>query len=452
MNITTETRLVRTFTEFASGVPSTGRSGYLVPAAGLVVLVLAGAVAVARPWAKTEADAATVQMPRLLAVQVMEPEWVSGFEERRSWSGQVVAARAVELGFERAGRIKEVMAEAGQRVKQGQTIAKLDTRALDASGTELQARRNQAQARLDEMVSGPTPEVVASANAAVQELETRLGYLKRRAERAQRLGQKGSLSIEQVDEAVSALREMEAKVEAARKRRDEKCAAARPEALRAQRALISEIDAKIASLRVQKANCALVAPFDAVVAERYLDGGAVVAPGQAVLRLLDASRVEARIGVSRSVAASCSVGQRVDLMWGSTPVGAEITAVLPEFDPATRSRTVVVRTLERPRGLISGERVRLELAQTVPGRGFWLPRAAVLRTATGAWACLEIERDDEHDRVVVRELRVLKAESRRLLVAASINPGTLLVATGVHRLAPGQRVLVARTGNAGTEG
>ncbi len=120
----------------------------------------------------------------------------------------------------------------------------------------------------------------------------------------------------------------------------------------------------------------------------------------------------------------------------------------PEVDPTTRTRTVVLRLDDSAAGyIVHGQVVRLELDETVEANGYWLPSTALTKGARGLWTTFVVVQADPNDstqpdlfRVERRDIEVLHTESNRVLVRGTLNPGDRVVASGTHRVVPGQLV------------
>lgn len=88
--------------------------------------------------------------------------------------GQIKRGEKIDLGFERGGKIEEIYIEAGERVKEGQKLIKLDTEQLDIQLNEARATLKLAQAQLDKLLAGASPEEIQVAQTAVDNAEISL--------------------------------------------------------------------------------------------------------------------------------------------------------------------------------------------------------------------------------------------------------------------------------------
>lgn len=82
-------------------------------------------------------------------------------------SGKVQPSRNVPVSFEAAGHVNEVLVRAGDEVKKGQPLARLDDATLKLGVQKAEANLQSAQAKLDGLKIGPSAESLASAQADV---------------------------------------------------------------------------------------------------------------------------------------------------------------------------------------------------------------------------------------------------------------------------------------------
>lgn len=114
------------------------------------------------PTGESLAATAAAQAPTALALPVEAPRIVDG---RLVVPGRAVPEYNLELGFERTGPVVEIMVGLGDEVQAGDPIARLDTRALALDVESSKAALNQAQADYEALLSGATPAEVAQAQA-----------------------------------------------------------------------------------------------------------------------------------------------------------------------------------------------------------------------------------------------------------------------------------------------
>lgn len=296
----------------ATGRPGPGRR-LRPPAATLALLALAACDQA--PAAATEPAAQSV------AVAAVERRAV---ERTVRGDGTVAAWQELVIGAESGGlRVLEVVEE-GEAVRRGQVLVRLDDTLLRAQAAQ------------------------AAAAAAEAEANFRLAGAELR--RAQEL-QRGEFAARQtLEQRQAATAGAEARLAAARAQRD-------------------DADARLTRARI-------LAPHDGTVSRRSILPGAVVVPGQELVRLVRDGRIELGARVPELDLVGVAPGQPARVRHGGREVAAVVRAVAPVIAAETRLGTVHL-TLPPDSGLRPGMFARADI---VVGRveAPVLPRAALV--------------------------------------------------------------------------
>jgi RND family efflux transporter MFP subunit len=331
------------------------------------------------------------QPKTLLTVAAVPFHLEEGFQRPVSYLGLVVAGRKAILGFEIPGLISTLPMRQGSPVSRGDVIATLDQRALLSKRAAAQAELEQARTELE------------------------LAQLK--ANRQSDLRETGAVSKEAFDET----------------------------RLRAQ-ALLSRRDgvtAKLTSIDIELEKTTLVAPYDGIIADRFVHPGAVVTAGTPVVSLLESANQEAHIGVAASRTEQLEVGSHYPLKLRDTTFIATLLSIRPDVDPVTRAATAVF-AIPPDVNALDGEPVTLELDEAVRQSGGWLPIASLLEGKRGVWTVLKLEADGDKFRTVREAVEVLETQEDQAFVRGTLPADTHVVASGVHRISPGTLVAIER--------
>lgn len=216
--------------------------------------------------------------------------------------GVILPESTVDIAPRVEGRLEHVYVHEGDTFKKGALLAVLD------GGT---ARRDKA---ISEAQLGSMQAEQEIASLSVEEAAEHL----QRSEDAQRR-QQGAVSQDELATARYAHRLAAARLEAAR-------------------AKVRECQARVSRLQQDVDETELRAPFDGVVASRVVDKGALVKPGQVLMRLLRSGAQRVRFALPEAQARQVSVGQRVLVTpQAQTPVlFGRVSHVSPEVDTAAR--------------------------------------------------------------------------------------------------------------------
>lgn len=334
---------------------------------------------------------------RLNPVAVVELVQAKSFPVVNKYVGVVEARRRTSLGFEISGTLLSVEVEEGEAVQEGQTLAAIDQERLEASRDELLASLVEATARKDftEGVWERDARLVKSGAVAAQELES---------------------SLEERDSA---------------------------------RAAVRRIEAQLASVEVDLRKSVLRAPYAGVIVERAADEGSILSPNQAVLELLETGQLEARIALPVAQEADWRSGPslRAELPDG-TEVDLPILRVLPQRDPRTQTIDVIASLAQEGLRARDGDILTVRQREEVAGEGFFLPRDALTEGNRGLWGCFLVVPDPEAaegaHRLEPVDIELIYEYADQVFVRGPLQTGDQVLAAGLHKLAPGQRVKIAR--------
>ena len=409
---------------------------------GAILLIVVIGVPVLR--SHTATDTATEVSTEVLSVETLIAEAVNSYDVTRTYTGEIVALRASDLGFERGGELISVLVQEGDVVSVGMPLAQLDISNLQTQRQQLEAERARALAQLAELEAGPRIEDIATAEANVREIEQQLVLQGIQLSRREYLYAEGAISKESLDEFAYGEEVLQARLDQARSSLQELRNGTRQEQILAQQAAVKQLDAAIADLDVTIGKSTLRSPFAGIVSARQIDEGTVVGAGQSIVRIVENVAPEARVGMPVDVASELQVGdiQMVDL--GDGLYSATITALLPEVDPETRTQVVVLQLEQATVAQISpGQTVRVDRTETIASEGIWLPTTALTQDVRGLWSAyvlLPTKEDDTVYEVQPQTVEILHQEENRTLVRGTVQQGDRIVSSGIHRLTPGQQV------------
>lgn len=322
-------------------------------------------------------------------------------------TGEVEAMAEVALAPKVSGRLIELAVEEGDSVAKGAIVALIDRDVFEATVKHAAATVGVAE---------------AGVKLAQADYENAcLGY-----DRTSRLFEQGTVPESSRDDAQAAYKGAAARV-----------AVSEAELERAKAALeLTRIDLKESEL---------TAPFDAVVAEKLLDVGAIVSPGKAIVRLVSVDTVKVTAGVAERYLADLAPGEtvttvRVDALGGRQFDGV-LGRVSPVLDRQTRTAEVEIRIPNPRHDLKPGMYARVTLVTRTAEDALLVPNDALLG------------REGFHYAFVVEGGRVRRApvevglrSGRFAQVRGEVEPGDVVVTSGAGNLFEGARVSIQEPG------
>lgn len=329
---------------------------------------------------------------RPLAVAVETVDRQTQYQVADYFTGRVEPRQMVDLSFEQPGKILAVLVEEGDRVQKNAIVAKLDTELLEASK--------------------------AQTSAIMQRVKSQLDLAQLTESRQKKLWEQGHSTEQRYDEA-----------------------RLNTTALQAQ---LAEAEAAFRSIEINLEKSVLRAPFNATVGRRMADVGGVRDAGMVIVTLLENDVQQARISLPSARVATIKPGQAASMLYNGQPVNAEVAAIRADLNQLTRTQDVIFNI--RPAAPIPfGELIDLTLTDTRLGEGYWVPTTALVEGMKGLWSIFVVENQNGVQRIARRSAEVIHAETSRVYITASLGETGLLVASGTHRVVPGQIVTTLET-------
>jgi membrane fusion protein (multidrug efflux system) len=239
----------------------------------------------------------------------------------------------VDLAPELAGTLQEVQVREGERVRMGQALFRLNPAVPVAVLAQREAARKSAeaqiavaQARYERALHGYLPEEIRVAEATLKRSAAERELAQLEFQRADELRQKGVVAQEQLDRAKTACsvadhayaQSAESLALLQRGTREEDVAAAKSQVEAAEGAL-KEAEEAVARAKLDVERSTIVAPFDGLVARRWLDPGAMVQPGQPVLTVFDPSTLRVDANIEERFLCRVAIGDEVDISVDAYP-------------------------------------------------------------------------------------------------------------------------------------
>ena len=323
------------------------------------------------------------------AVKVMTVT-ASGMEARHEFSGEVKARVESRLGFRVGGKITQRAAELGQHVKAGMVLAQLDP----------QDYRLAAEAARAQVAAATTNRDLAAADY----------------KRYVTLREQNFISGAELERRETALKAAQAQVEQAQ--------------------------AQLAAQGNQARYTNLVADVSGVVTAVEAEAGQVVTAGTPVVRIAADGPRDVVFAVPEDKIAAVRPGTAINVrLWASDKMlDGRVREVSASADPVTRTYPVKV-SLEGQTQPPLGATVTVLPRMAAPGvaQVIKIPTSALRQEGKGSavWVL-----DRSTMTVKSQPVQVATADGNDAVIAAGLQPGMVIVAAGVHVLAPGQKVSV----------
>jgi HlyD family secretion protein len=223
-----------------------------------------------------------------------------------------VDLRQVDLPFNASERIAEVLVQEGDRVVQGQVLARLDTGRLAPQLAKAEADLAVQTQAVDRLHHGNRPEEIAQAKANVAAAIADAKNARALFERLRQLSDSSSgrgVSRQELDSAKAALDTAEARLDVNRKALLLEQAGPRQEDVAQSEAQLRADQAQLALVQQQFKEAELTAPINAVVRSRIVEPGEISSPQKPAFTLAITNPKWVRVYVAETDLGSAREGK-----------------------------------------------------------------------------------------------------------------------------------------------
>lgn len=302
--------------------------------------------------------------------------------QRASYDGVVEAVRQTTLSVQVAGAIVELAVKAGDSVKAGQVLMRVDARSAAQGSAASEAQANAAQAQVD--------------------------VARKEFDRQQQLFNQGYVSQAAIDRAQGQLKAGEAQLAAHQ--------------------------SMAAAARTQAGFFVLKAPYAGVISEVPVALGDLALPGKPLATLYDPSALRVRAAVPQSALPGLRVPAGVQaeipgLANGGQPFTPQASRVMPEINAATHTAELRLDLPSPHPGVTPGMFARAWIPGgsdlgTSSGTRIFVPTTAVVQRAELS----AVYAEDVEGHAVLRQVRLGPVDGDRIEILAGIGSGDRVLA------------------------
>src|SRR5215475_12666800 len=357
-------------------------SGQTASALKIIGLILAGGSLAA--CNQITAEPAAAARPVLVTTVRYQPQ-----VPERSFVGSIKPRIESDLGFRVTGKVEKRLVEVGARVEAGQALATLDQVDL-----KLQAEQAEAEFRA---ATG----VLAQASAA----ETR----------ARDLRQKGWATDAQLDQAKATADEA--------------------------RARLNRAERSVELTKNSLSYATLTADAAGVVTATLIEPGQVVTAGQTAIRLARLAEKEVVVAIPETLLTRAKSGEAQVSIWSNPDKRyiAKLRELAPSADAATRTYLAKFSMPGAGDAVQLGMTATLTLSDPASEQVARLPLSALFNQGEGPSLYVA---DAKSGALTLKRVSVKSYERNDVLVSDGVEEGANVVALGVQKLDPAQKVKI----------
>ncbi len=317
-------------------------------------------------------------------------------------TGSLKPKEVVDVNPKVTGRIERIHFLVGDRVRQGTLIAEIEDDEL-----EQQVMRSEAS------------HAVSQANITSRRAE--LANAKADLERARLLFEEDLLSPQEYQQSQTSLEVMEAQVELAQ-------------------AQAQQSQAELNELRIRLASTRVYAPMSGIVSARYVDPGALVAPNNPILQIVNLSTMVTQGNVPERSVGKLAVGNSADVIVDAIPerdFEGRVARIAPVLDAATRSAVIEI-DIANPKTVLKAEMfARISLDLGTMREATLIPRDGLVYRGQQPGVYI-VEGDSVQP--IFRVIETGMSRDDQVEVLANLDAGTRIVGRGATMLRDGDRI------------
>ncbi len=361
------------------------------------------------------------------AAVAIVPVTTAPFKEKSIYLGNLKSRKSVSLSPNIEGNVTSIRVTAGQSVKAGEEIMRIDSLMQTAQANAVAAGADSVQSDL-----GTAEATLRSLQSTLQSKIANVDFARTQFQRYTTLRAQGAVSQSELDtwknsmavaegDRDSVIQQIEAQKMTIQKYQ------------RSHKQALSNWEAQKEQLKYYY----IKAPFTGVVGDIPVKLGDHVSQTTVLTTLTENHPLEVYISIPAEKASLMKQGMNVDLLSADGRLFGEskLIFISPTVDPA--SQTVLVKTL------FPNSRSELRADQTVKAQVVWrmvdgisIPTKAVVQTAGKYFVFVA---KNEGDKLLARqvEIEVLEIEGDSYQVKSGLKPTDRIITSGIQRLADG---------------
>ena len=365
---------------------------------------------------------------------------LGSLEKDTEYVGTTFPIREVSLRSRIEGQILDMTADVGDRVEQGQVLARIDDSISASTVIEAEAEVAALQSEVASLKAN-----VNDARAQVEQAQLELKQAQSDAARTSQLFEQGAISEQEaeldrtaVGTAEQALRSVQQQV------------ANRSSAVVAAQRRVAAQEALVAQEQKRQSFAVLTSPVTGSVLARVLEPGDLAQIGDEVLRLGDFSQIQVQVQISELELAEIRTGQTAQVKLDAFPKRSfkgKVTQISLAADATARLIPVEVTIPNSDRRIGRGLLARVNFGQqsdkkvVVPETAVQVASGKTKNNSQSDTATVFIlQREGEKAIVTARDVKLGDRANSRVEILSGLEPGEEFVLRSSGNLQDGDRV------------
>lgn len=339
--------------------------------------------------------------------------------------------------------VKKFYVNRGDHVTQGQLLAVLENKDLEASVAENRQMVAQAQAAYQTATGAQMPEDLTRARSDVQSAQQTVDAAQKLFDNRQQLQKQGALAQKLVDDAKVSLVQAQSLLETSRQHLNSLQTVGRGEQVKSLQAQLDAAKARYDNALAQFSYSEIRSPITGIVSDRPLYAGEMAQSGAPIISVVDISQVIARASIGVKEAAEIRVGRPATLNGPGGEVKGKVTVVSPAVDLNTTTVEIWIQAPNPGEKLKPGSTVHSSIEVGDIKDAVVVPAAALLAFDEGGEKVMVVGSDSlAHE----RKVEVGPREGDKVQIVSGVKAGEQVITVGGLGLDDKAKVTTAKPG------
>ena len=222
-----------------------------------------------------------------------------------------VEATEVRLSGKLPGRVLELRAREGMKVKKGDTLILIDSPEISAKIMQAEAAESAAKAVSLKAQNGTRQETITAAAEQYEMAQTAADFAKKSYERTKNLYEKGVIAAQKFDEVETQYKAAQAQARAAKSQYEMALNGAQKEDKLAAYAQVQRAKGALEEATSDLSETKLVAPISGEISEIFPKEGELVGSGSPLMNIVDLNDIWVTFNVRENFLSKIKVGQQL---------------------------------------------------------------------------------------------------------------------------------------------
>jgi len=371
---------------------------------------------------------------------------------KRATVSQTISAEAVVYPLQQAtvapkitSTIRQFLVQRGSRVKKGQLLAVLENKDLSAAVEASKGDFEQADAAYVTTVNAGLPQQIQKAELEAAAAKSAFAAQQKVYDSRKELFEQGALPRRDFDAAEVALAQARSANEQAQRQLSDLQRLGKEQALKAAQGSRLSAAGKYHGAEAQFSYSEIRSPIDGYVTDRPTYVGDLATANQAILTVMDTSRLIAKSHIAQAEAATLKVGNPAELKIPGLdePIKGRVSLVSPALDPGSTTIEVWAEAVKPDPALKPGMNVTVSMTAKTAKDALAVPTPAVFKTNDGADYVM-LAGSDGHAHQKTIQVGVRSAEFSQVL--NGVNAGDPVIISGGYALPDNTQIKIEAPG------